>query len=160
MSPVCECRETEIVPGSSGERVFPAIEPVYREESSTADGPTPSTLNVTLDANFANRAAWLREAPTFQRPACELGGKEHPRHFARGKCPPVHRLRIPRTARLLSCASEPNCPAEICGIQLPFAPLVAGAAAAHRNERCPHLLCRGGPIHRSKDAEFWKPNSH
>jgi len=24
-----------------------------------------------------------------------LGGKEHPRHFARGKCPPVHRPRTP-----------------------------------------------------------------
>jgi len=83
LSPVCECRETEIVSGSSGERVFPAIEPVYREESLTADGPTPSALNVTLDANSANRAAWLREALTFQRPASELDGKEHPRQFAR-----------------------------------------------------------------------------
>src|ERR1700730_8528537 len=93
LSPVCEFRETEIVSGSSGEQVFPAIEPVYREESSTADGPTPSALNVTLDANSANRAVWLREAPTFQRPASGLGGKEHRRHFAPAKCPPVLRPR-------------------------------------------------------------------
>jgi hypothetical protein len=159
VSPVCECRETEIVSGSSGEQVFPAIELVYREESSTADGPTPSALNVTLDANSANRTVSLREAPTFQRPASELDGKEHPQHFARGKCPPIHRPRTPWTARLLSCASEPNCPAKICGIQLAFAPLVVEAVAAHRNERCPRLLRRGGPIRRSKDAEFWKQNS-
>jgi hypothetical protein len=55
----------EIVSGSSGERVFPAIEPVYHEESSTADGPTPSASNVTLDANSANRAVWFREHQLF-----------------------------------------------------------------------------------------------
>ena len=49
--------------------------------------------------------------------------------------------------------------AEICGIQLTFAPLVAEAVPAHRNGRCPHLLRRDARIRRSKDAEFWKRNS-
>jgi hypothetical protein len=159
VSPICECHETEILSGSSAERVSPAIEPVYREEFSTVGGPMPSALNVTLDANSANRAFSRREEPTFQRPASELGGKEHARHSARGKCPPVQRPKTPLTAQLLSCASEPNTPAEICDIRLAFAPPVVEAFAAHRNGRCPRLLRIGGPIRRSRDAEFWKRNS-